>query len=54
MALPGKGTAAILPARGPAHQHRSDQRLPAGAREGYTLLLAMRSWEFRALAQLRR
>lgn len=35
-------------------QHQSDQRLPAEEREGYTLLLAARSWEFSALAELRR
>lgn len=37
-----------------AHQHQTDQKLPAADREGYTLLLAMRSWEFEAFAQLRR
>lgn len=37
-----------------AQQHQTDQKLPASDREGYTLLLAMRSWEFEAFAQLRR
>lgn len=37
-----------------AHQHQSDQRVPEREREGYTLLLAVRSWEFNALAELRR
>lgn len=37
-----------------AQQHLADQRLPAQEREGYTLLLAMRSWEFAAFAQMRR
>jgi transcriptional regulator with XRE-family HTH domain len=37
-----------------AQQHQADQKLPAKEREGYTLLLAMRSWEFRAFADLRR
>ncbi|MFT3718769.1 helix-turn-helix domain-containing protein [Pseudorhodoferax sp.] len=37
-----------------AQQHLADQKLPASAREGYTLLLAMRSWEFAAFAALRR
>lgn len=37
-----------------AQQHQADQRLPAKELEGYTLLLAMRSWEFKAFAQLRR
>lgn len=37
-----------------AQQHLADQRLPAHEREGYTLLLAMRSWEFAAFAQMRR
>ncbi|MCC2675623.1 MAG: cro/C1-type DNA-binding domain protein [Ramlibacter sp.] len=37
-----------------AQQHQADQKLPESAREGYTLVLAMRSWEFTAFAQLRR
>ncbi|HQQ69405.1 MAG TPA: helix-turn-helix transcriptional regulator [Alicycliphilus sp.] len=37
-----------------AQQHLADQRLPEAGREGYTLLLAMRSWEFAAFAQMRR
>jgi len=37
-----------------AQQHLADQRLPEAEREGYTLLLAMRSWEFEAFAQMRR
>jgi DNA-binding Xre family transcriptional regulator len=37
-----------------AQQHQTDQRLPAKEVEGYTLLLAMRSWEFEAFANLRR
>ena len=37
-----------------AQQHQADQKLAAGEREGYTLLLAMRSWEFAAFTQLRR
>lgn len=37
-----------------AQQHQADQKLPAAEREGYTLLLAMRSWEFAAFTQLRR
>jgi DNA-binding Xre family transcriptional regulator len=37
-----------------AQQHQSDQKLPQAQREGYTLLLAMRSWEFAAFARLRR
>ena len=37
-----------------AQQHQSDQKLPDRDREGYTLLLAMRSWEFEAFAALRR
>ena len=35
-------------------QHLADQRLPESQREGYTLLLAMRSWEFNAFERLRR
>lgn len=37
-----------------AQQHLADQKLPVKDREGYTLLLAMRSWEFAAFAALRR
>jgi hypothetical protein len=37
-----------------AQQHQADQRLPESEREGYTLLLAMRSWEFEAFTRLRR
>ena len=37
-----------------AQQHLADQKLPDKDREGYTLLLAMRGWEFEAFAALRR
>ena len=37
-----------------AQQHLADQKLREAEREGYTLLLAMRSWEFEAFAKLRR
>ena len=37
-----------------AQQHQSDQKLADADREGYTLLLAMRSWEFAAFTRLRR
>jgi DNA-binding Xre family transcriptional regulator len=37
-----------------AQQHLADQKLNDKDREGYTLLLAMRSWEFEAFAALRR
>lgn len=37
-----------------AQQHLADQKLSDKDREGYTLLLAMRSWEFEAFAALRR
>lgn len=37
-----------------AQQHQADQRLPERERDGYTLVLAMRSWEFTAFTQLRR
>lgn len=37
-----------------AMQHQSDQRLREENREGYTLLLAMRRWEFQAFEPLRR
>ena len=37
-----------------AQQHLTDQKLPEHEREGYTLLLAARRWEFAAFANLRR
>jgi len=37
-----------------AQQHQADQKLAEKDREGYTLLLAMRSWEFGAFTALRR
>ena len=37
-----------------AQQHLADQKLPQSEREGYTLLLALRSWEFEACAGMRR
>jgi len=37
-----------------AQQHQADQKLPAQHREGYTLLLAMRSWDFKGFEALRR
>ena len=37
-----------------AQQHQADQKLLEKDREGYTLLLAMRSWEFGAFVALRR
>ena len=37
-----------------AQQHQTDQKLAAQAREGYTLVLAMRSWECEAFSMLRR
>jgi hypothetical protein len=37
-----------------AQQHLADQKLPENNREGYTLLLAMRSWEFEVFENLRR
>jgi DNA-binding Xre family transcriptional regulator len=37
-----------------AQQHQTDQKLGDKDREGYTLLLAMRRWEFEAFRQLRR
>ena len=37
-----------------AQQHQADQKLAAKDREGYTLMLAMRSWEFEAFTKLRR
>ncbi len=37
-----------------AQQHLADQKIDEHDREGYTLLLAMRRWEFEAFGQLRR
>lgn len=37
-----------------AQQHQTDQKLAEKDREGYTLLLAMRNWEFAEIAALRR
>lgn len=37
-----------------AQQHQADQKLAEKELEGYTLLLAMRSWEFGAFTALRR
>lgn len=37
-----------------AQQHLADQKIPQPEREGYTLLLAMRRWEFAAFTDLRR
>ncbi len=37
-----------------AQQHQADQKLAEKDREGYTLVLAMRSWEFAAFTKLRR
>ncbi|MDO9403116.1 MAG: helix-turn-helix transcriptional regulator [Polaromonas sp.] len=37
-----------------AQQHQADQKLAESDREGYTLLLALRSWEFEAFVALRR
>src|SRR5512140_1428805 len=37
-----------------AQQHQADQKLPEKNREGYTLLLTMRRWEFSAFTALRR
>ena len=37
-----------------AQQHLADQKLAEKDRQGYTLLLGMRSWEFGAFAALRR
>ena len=37
-----------------AQQHQIDQKLKDSDREGYTLLLGMRRWEFEAFARLRR
>ena len=37
-----------------AQQHQADQKLAGKDKEGYTLLLAMRRWEFAAFVALRR
>ena len=37
-----------------AQQHQADQKFDAKNRGGYTLVLAMRSWEFEAFTNLRR
>ncbi len=37
-----------------AQQHQTDQKLAEADREGYTLVLAMRSWEFESFGLLRR
>ena len=37
-----------------AQQHQADQKLAAEERDGYTLLLAMRRWEFAAFTAMRR
>jgi DNA-binding Xre family transcriptional regulator len=37
-----------------ARLHRNDRRLPAEERDGFTLLLGFRSWEFAAFTALRR
>ncbi|HEX2546463.1 MAG TPA: helix-turn-helix transcriptional regulator [Ramlibacter sp.] len=37
-----------------AQQHLADQKLPEKDRAGYTLVLAMRDWEFSAFTNLRR
>ncbi|MCX7256019.1 MAG: helix-turn-helix transcriptional regulator [Polaromonas sp.] len=37
-----------------AQQHQADQKLAGKDKEGYTLLLAMRRWEFEAFVALRR
>ncbi|MEO9149060.1 MAG: XRE family transcriptional regulator, partial [Burkholderiaceae bacterium] len=37
-----------------AQAHRDQQKLADVDRAGYTLLLAMRGWEFAAFTQLRR
>jgi hypothetical protein len=37
-----------------AQQHQADQKLAAKVREGHTLLLAMRRWEFETFTVLRR
>jgi transcriptional regulator with XRE-family HTH domain len=37
-----------------AHQHQTDQKLAPHHRQGYTLLLAMRSWDYGVFEQFRR
>jgi transcriptional regulator with XRE-family HTH domain len=37
-----------------ARMHQSDQRLSPGERDGYTLMLGLRSWEFAAFTAMRR
>ncbi len=37
-----------------AQQHLADQKLDNRQRDGYTLLLALRSWEFEAFSRMRR
>ena len=37
-----------------AQQHQADQQIADKNREGYTLLLPMRRWEFEAFTKLRR
>lgn len=36
-----------------AHLHQLDQRLPPDDRDGYTLMLGLRSWEFAAFTSMR-
>lgn len=37
-----------------AEQHQQDQKLPEAERRGYTLVLAMREWEFAGFTHMRR
>ncbi|RMW97872.1 XRE family transcriptional regulator [Allofranklinella schreckenbergeri] len=37
-----------------SQQHLSDQKVPASEREGYTMILALRRWEYAAFSNLRR
>ncbi|HJV61331.1 MAG TPA: XRE family transcriptional regulator, partial [Albitalea sp.] len=37
-----------------ARLHRNDRKLPAEERDGFTLMLGFRSWEFAAFTALRR
>jgi len=37
-----------------ARMHRNDRRLPPQERDGFTLLVGFRSWEFAAFTALRR
>jgi hypothetical protein len=37
-----------------ARLHQNDRRLAAGERDGFTLLLGFRSWEFAAFTEMRR